>query len=72
MTMFIKLAYFSIKTLSLKLMFAIIVSGTFNKLGGAKLHNKKGGDTMNKKDFLISALVIIIFLLLLLLFVALI
>lgn len=51
--------------------FDIIDVGTFNKLGGAELQ-KKGGDTMNKKDLLIFAQVIIIFLLLLLLFVALI
>ncbi len=51
-------------------MFATIVLGIFNKLGGAKLH--KEGDTMNNKDLLIFALVIIIFLLLLLLFITLI
>ena len=50
----------------------IINLGTFNKLGGAKLLEKKGGEKMNKKDFLILSLVIIIFLLLLLLFIVLI
>ena len=52
-------------------MFAIILLGTFNKLGGAKLLTK-GGENMNKKDFLILSLVIIIFLLLFLLFIVLI
>ena len=51
--------------------FDIIILGTFNKLGGAKLLTK-GGDNMNKKDFLIFALVIIILLLILLLFIVLI
>ena len=50
--------------------FDIITLGTFNKLGGAKLL-MKGGDIMNKKDFLIEALLIIILLLLLLLFIVL-
>ncbi len=46
--------------------------GTFNKLGGAKLHKLKGGDAMHKKDFLILSLIIIIFLLLFLLVIVLI
>ena len=53
-------------------LFAIIYLGTFNKLGGANLLDKKGGENMNKKDFLILSLVIIIFLLLFLLFIVLI
>ena len=51
--------------------FDTIYLGTFNKLGGAKLLTK-GGDIMNKKDFLIVVLLIIILLLLLLLFIVLI
>ena len=51
---------------------AILRLGTFDKLGGAKLLEKKRGENMNKKDFLILFLVIIIFLLLFLLFIVLI
>ena len=47
----------------------ILQLGTFDKLGGAKLLEKKGGENMNKKDLLILSLVIIIFLLLFLLFI---
>ena len=54
-----------------ELMFDIILLGTFNKLGGAKLLTK-GGDNLNKKDFLIIVLLIIILLLLLLLLIVLI
>ena len=60
------------KSLYHKQLFDIILLGTFNKLGGAKLLEKKGGENMNKKDFLILSLVIIIFLLLFLLFIVLI
>ena len=50
----------------------ILRLGTFDKLGGAKLLEKKGGENMKKKDMLISSLIVIIFLLLFLLFIVLI
>ena len=57
--------------LNIERLFAIIYLGTFNKLGGANLL-MKGGDNLNKKDFLIGVLLIFILLLLLLLFIVLI
>ena len=63
---------YTIKLLNHNLKFVMILLGTFDKLGGAELLEKKGGENMNKKDFLILSLVIIIFLLLFLLFIVLI